>query len=96
MFFMFDSLDERVDIKHHPKFKILFNNVSKYGDYYDPDSIEEDLDFDVERIINEKSIQERIQTLKCQIKENAISFFLPGRISQYSKIGEKVWKNISE
>ena len=37
IFFMFNSLDFRTDITNHPKFKIIINNVSLYGDEYDPD-----------------------------------------------------------
>ena len=40
MFFMFNSLDERVDITLHPKFHIVINNVSKFGDNYDIEKIE--------------------------------------------------------
>ena len=36
MFVMFGSLDERADVTLHPKFQIIFNNVSRYGDNYDP------------------------------------------------------------
>ena len=39
MLFMFNSLDLRTDITHHPKFRIIINNVSLYGDMYDPDAI---------------------------------------------------------
>ena len=39
MLFMFNSLDERVDITSHPKFRIVINNVSRYGDNYDPATI---------------------------------------------------------
>ena len=35
MFFVFNSLDERVDISHHPKFLLIINNVSRYGENYD-------------------------------------------------------------
>ena len=42
MFFMFNSLDERVNITNHPKFHIVINNVSKYGDNYDIEKIEKD------------------------------------------------------
>ena len=42
MFFMFNSLDERIDITLHPKFNIILNNVSKHGDDYDIDAIEKD------------------------------------------------------
>ena len=44
MFFMFNSLDERIDIALHPKFHIVINNVSKFGDNYDIDKIEKDPD----------------------------------------------------
>ena len=40
MFFMFNSLDERVDIASQPKFHIVINNVSKFGENYDIDKIE--------------------------------------------------------
>ena len=42
MFFMFNSLDERIDIKIHPKFLIIINNVSLHGDNYDIDAVEKD------------------------------------------------------
>ena len=42
MFFMFNSLDERVDIALLPKFHIVINNVSKFGENYDIDKIERD------------------------------------------------------
>ena len=38
MLFMFNSLDERTDIKDHPKFNIVINNVSKDGDDFDSGS----------------------------------------------------------
>ena len=42
MFLMFNSLDERVDITLHPRYHIVINNVSKYGDNYDIDKVEKD------------------------------------------------------
>ena len=42
MIFMFNSLDERTDITLHPKFHIVINNVSKFGDNYDIEKIEKD------------------------------------------------------
>ena len=42
MFFMFNSLDDRVEIKFHPKFHIIINNVSKHGDDYEIEIIEKD------------------------------------------------------
>ena len=42
MLFMFNSLDERVDISNHPRFHVIINNVSKYGDDYDLEALEKD------------------------------------------------------
>ena len=42
MLFMFNSLDERVDISNHPRFYIVINNVSKHGDIVDIDALEKD------------------------------------------------------
>ena len=44
MFFMFNSLDERIDISLHPKYHIVINNVSRFGDDYDLEEIEKDPD----------------------------------------------------
>merc|ERR1712026_1398 len=62
MLVMFNSLDERVDISFHPKYHIIFNNVSRYGDNYDlfrivvisvpADIVEYDMIFRMERNIN--------------------------------------------
>ena len=43
MLFMFNSLDERVDISKHPKYHIVINDVSRYGEDYDPDKIDMNL-----------------------------------------------------
>ena len=52
MFVMFGSLDERADISFHPKYHIIFNNVSRYGDEYDPDRIKNEPGYNP---LNEKS-----------------------------------------
>ena len=46
MFLMFSSLDERVDISTHPKYFVIFNNVSRYGDNYDPIRIKNEPGYD--------------------------------------------------
>ena len=43
MLFMFNCLDERVDITNLPKFHVVINNVSRFGDNADLESIEKDL-----------------------------------------------------
>ena len=42
MFFMFNSLDDRIDVKNHPKYHIIINNVSKFGENYDFKKIDKD------------------------------------------------------
>ena len=42
MFFMFNSIDDRIDITFHPKYLIIINNVSKHGEEYDIDAVEND------------------------------------------------------
>ena len=52
MFLMFTSLDERIDVSVHPKYYVIFNNVSRYGDKYDPYKIKSEPGYDP---IKEKS-----------------------------------------
>ena len=40
MLFMFSCLDERVDITNLPKFHVVINNVSRFGDNLDLVAIE--------------------------------------------------------
>ena len=42
MLFMFNLLDERIDISMLPKLHIIINNVSKHGDIINIDEIEKD------------------------------------------------------
>ena len=42
MLFMFNYLDERIDISMLPKLHIIINNVSKHGDIIDIDQVEMD------------------------------------------------------
>ena len=46
MFLINNSLDERVDVSVHPRFIILFNDVSRYGDKYDPVRIKNEPGYD--------------------------------------------------
>ena len=39
MFFMLNSLDDRIDIANHPKYHILINNVSRYEEDNDSQTI---------------------------------------------------------
>ena len=94
MFFMFNSLDFRTDITHHPKFKIIINNVSLYGDEYDPDQIEWDPQKARDGVDMALSKKERVNDIKLQLKDGAKAFFLAEQISSNTRIGEKVWKEL--
>ena len=67
MFFMFNSLDERVDIRFHPKFNIIINNVSKHGDDYDIDAIENDPSNSSTNQATSLSVEKRIADIKSQL-----------------------------
>ena len=64
MLFMFNYLDERIDISFLPKFHIIVNNVSKHGDLIDIDTVEKDKN----NSINDKATalynEERIEDIK--------------------------------
>ena len=62
MLFMFNSLDERTDLSLHPKWHIVINNVSKYGEDYDLEATENNPDhtpiFATTNLSNEKRIDD--------------------------------------
>ena len=62
---MFGSLDERTDVSAHPKYQVIFNNVSRYGDNYDPEKIaNKDPNYDAFKETPELAPEKRIQDLK--------------------------------
>ena len=76
MFFMFNSLDERIDLSLHPKYHIVINNVSRFGDDYDLEKIEADPDNAQINTAANLSVEKRIFDIKAQLKESTKSFFL--------------------
>ena len=64
MLLMFGSLDERVDVALHPKYHIIFNNVSRFGDNYDPARIKTDPTYDPFKENPGLSKSQRIQDIK--------------------------------
>ena len=96
MFFMFNSLDDRIDITLHPKLFFVVNNVSKHGEDYDIDAVEKDQTNAPANAFAKLSIETRITDIKHQLKEGAIAFYSPHNISVLTKIGEKTWKDIKE
>ena len=94
MFFMFNSLDDRSDSTLHPKFHVVYNDVSRYGNNYDPEKILAEPDTVIQDNSNGLSVEQRISDIKSQLFEQAKNFYLPDKLSQDTKIGEKVWKHI--
>ena len=94
MLFMFNSLDERVDISAHPKYHIIINNVSRYGNNYDIDKIEKDPNNPEINTAANLSTEKRISDIKTQLKDGAKSFYLVGELSDNTKVGSKIWKDI--
>ena len=96
MFFMFNSIDERIDISLHPKFHIVINNVSKYGDNYDFEKIEKDPN-DVAINAAAKSMNEkRITAIKSSLCESLKNYYLSELISDTTGFGGKAWKEIKD
>ena len=96
MFFMFNSLDDRIEIAFHPKFHIIINNVSKHGDDYDIEIIEKDPTNTTPDAAAILSVENRINDIKAQLVEGADDFYNSDEVSENTKIGEKVWKDIKE
>ena len=94
MLFMFNSLDERVDISSHPKYHVIVNNVSKHGDIIDNiDKVEND---PTNSSLNAENNQKRIENIKTQLKDGAKAFYLGALVSDSTRIGQKTWKDIKE
>ena len=96
MFFMFNSLDDRIDITLHPRFNIIINNVSKHGDDYDIEAIEKDPTNASTNSAASLSVEQRIKDIKFQLKEGAINFYFSEEISESTRVGEKRWKDIKD
>ena len=65
IFFMFNSLDPRVDIEFHPRFHVIFNNVSKYGESKNLKNQTRELDTNIGGKDESKmSIKDRIDAFK--------------------------------
>ena len=94
MFLMFNSLDSRVDITMHPKFYIIINNVSRYGESYDPVVIKQQIENGKAKDLDDLSLEERITDIKTELKKDAINFHLSELVSDDTRIGTNTWKDI--
>ena len=45
MFLIYNSLEEEIDVKDHPEYMVVINNVSRYGDDYDPNEVLQNPDY---------------------------------------------------
>ena len=94
MLFMFNSLDERTDLKFHPKYHIVINNVSRYGDDYDFEAVEKNPEAVTIPADSNLSVERRIEEFKSQLKESSKKFHLNFEISENTFVGTKIWKDI--
>ena len=85
---MFNSLDERINVKNHPKYMVVINNVSKYGDNYDPKVVLQNPDYVPQLTGSNLSVQQRITDFKSQVKDVAKRFYLFDKVSDDSAIGD--------
>ena len=77
--FIFNCLTKPIDISKHPKFLIVFNNVSKYGNNYDPFTVDNSKPKEVLDAI--ESSKKRAEEFKTQLKEKVKKFLLNTEIS---------------
>ena len=94
MFFMFNSLDECIDITLHPKYHIVINDFSRYGENYDPETVEKDPTSASMSQDQELSPENRIFAIRCQLIKCANNLYNFKEISDATKIGKKMWKEI--
>ena len=87
MIFMFTVLDERVDIANLPKFHVVINNVSRFGDHQDLETIEKDPEKAALDTETSLSKEKRIEDIKSQIKDGAKNFYLFDEISDCTRVG---------
>ena len=89
MFLTFDSLslDKKIDVKEHPKYMVVFNDVSKHGDDFDPNQVLKNPDYVPQIASSSLSKQHRIEKFKTQLKDAAKKFYLFEKVSDESVIG---------
>jgi len=96
MLHIFSSFDERVDIPLHPKYCIIFNDVSRYGDNYDPHLIKNDPTYDPLKQNSGMSKYQRIDDIKSRLQDKAKRSYLHDKLSNETRNGKKSWKDIKD
>ena len=91
MLFTLNSMHKKTDVKNHPKFIVIFNDVSLYGDV-SLDKMDEHLK-NVNKPENYKKYKgrqtqiKRIDHYKNDLKEINKKFYLKKNLSDESKLG---------
>ena len=84
------NLSAKLDTSNHPKLIVIFNDVSKYGQKYDPLSV--GLEDQVQPQKAKKDVNKRIEEYKTQLKEKVKKFILHLEISEEINFGNKSWR----
>ena len=87
--FTLNSFNSQVDIQNHLKLYVIFNDVSMYGDDYDPLTVEQSKSKEVIDALISK--EKRVVEYKTQLKEKAKKFYLHADISDETKFGDRPW-----
>ena len=94
MLFTLNSFDSSTDTQNHPRLIVVFNDVSKYGNDYDPLAVDQG---QFEQVQNaEMSEKLRILEYKTQLKEKAKKFHLRMEISDLTKFDNRSWSSLKE
>ena len=96
--FTLNSLHPNTDIKNHPKFIVIFNDVSLYENV-SLEKLDEHIKTmnepeNYKRFKGRKNQIERIEHYKKDLKENVKKFYLKKNISDDTKFGSKTWKEL--
>ena len=94
MLFTLNSFDPSTDSLNHPRLIVVFNDVSKYGNDYDPLTVDRG---QFEQVQNaEMSEKLRIYEYKTQLKEKAKKFHLRMEISDFTWFDNRSWSSLKD
>ena len=96
--FTLNSIHPETDTKNHPKFIVIFNDVSLYEnvslDKLDGHMKTINEPENYKKFKGRKNQIERIEHYKKDLKENAKKFYLKTNISDETKFGSRTWKEL--
>ena len=96
--FTLNSLHPKTDIKNHPKFIVIFNDVSLYENV-SLEKLDEHIKTmnkpeNYKKFKGRKNQIKRIEHYKKDLKENVKKFYLKKNISDETKFGSRTWKDL--